>query len=473
MLPLLVSLVALAAAAARGADAPSWGLSPYRVHLLVAIEPGGSLAPDVAADLPAQAAGNLRTALGAAGRVELHAPTPELRTAMLADLPALTAADLPAEQLQGDKVLLVAIGERAGGWRVQARELDVTTGIWNATLTREVAHPAHLLASVSRALLAAFAPLARIESAEEGAALLNFRGGALAKPGRGLPISSGTVFRPLLLKSDSRGNVEPGSATPIPWTYLTITNASGGGANCRVETGLAGNPIPAYHPHRPRWALAVAPPTGTTQLRLVTSGVAGAPLEGCDVLAQPADIPGNDLWQRIGASDARGIVAVPAGKSVLQLLQVRQGQRPLARVPIVAGLTAELSLALPDDSQRVELEQSLAEVQDELVDLAARREALVARTKQALAAEDMALADKLKSQLGSLPGVETITPRLDQAAAAVKAADPGTKAALQPQVDALQKALDALAAQKPLEQFEEPKPEEPKPDESKAGGTKN
>jgi hypothetical protein len=33
--------------------------------------------------------------------------------------------------------------------------------------------------------------------------------------------------------------------------------------------------------------------------------------------------------------------------------------------------------------------------------------------------------------------------------------------------------LDALAAQKPLEQFEEPKPEEPKPDESKAGGTKN
>jgi hypothetical protein len=440
-------LMLLAAAPIRGAraDGPSWELSRYNVQLIAAVDPGLPLAPDVAADLPSRCAAPLAAALGAAGRVEAHVASPELRASMLSNLPAITAADLPAERLAGDKVMLVAVTGRSGRLLVQARELDVATGLWNTMIAHDAVRPEQLVATAARSGLAAFAPLARIESTDGGTASLKFRGGALLPAGRGLPGGPGAVYRPLLAKSDSRGKIEAGSAASLPWTYLTVTSASGSEATCRIDTGLAGNAIPAYHPLRPRLALAVAPPVGTTRLKLVTAGAPNVPLEGCTVLTQPAGIPGGGSWQRVGASDARGMVSVPAGAAIVQMLLIRQGERPLARVPIVAGLVDELSLALADDSQRVEIEQSLAEVNDELLDLAARREALVARGKLAKAADDTAALDKLKSQLGALPDASAIATRLEQAAAALKAADAGTQSALQPQIDALKKALDLLA----------------------------
>jgi hypothetical protein len=212
-------------------------------------------------------------------------------------------------------------------------------------------------------------------------------------------------------------------------------------------------------------ALAIAPPHGSTMLKLVAAGEGAAPLEGLDVLTQPTGLPGGGSWQRVGTSDARGRVSVPAGESVVQMLLVRQGERALARVPIVAGLVEEASLALADDRQRIELEQSLAELHDELVDLAARRAALVARAKQAKEANEASVLVKLTGQITALPDTSSLAARYEQVAANVGAADAGAKAALQPRLDALKKALDALTAQKPLEALEDPKPAEEQPTE--------
>lgn len=465
----LLSMVARANAA----EGASWELSLYQVHVVVAVDPGLALAPDAAADLPKQAATPLIAALGAAGRIESAAATPELRTAMVADLSSVTAADIPAERLAGDKALLLAVKSGEAGLTVAAREFDVTTGLWNAATVHENVRPEQLVATAARSVLAAFAPLARIEGGEGTTATIRLRGGALLPAGRGLPGGAGTVYRPLVAKSDTRGKLTAGSARPIPWTYLTATSAGGGDVSCRVDTGLAAGAIPPFHPQQPRLALAIAPPRGSTTLSLVAAGEGATPLEGLDVLAQPAGLPGGGSWQRVGTSDARGRVSVPAGESVVQMLLVRQGERALARVPIVAGLVEEASLALADDSQRIELEQSLAELHDELVDLAARREALIARAKQAKEANEASVLLKLTGQITSLPDTSALAARYEQIAANLGAADASTKAAFQPRLDALKKALDALAAQKPLESLEDPKPEEPKADDGKASETKS
>lgn len=469
-----MALLLAVATSVPAAEGQSWELSPYNVQVVVAVDPGLALAPDAAADLPKQAAAPLAAALRAAGRIESAAASPELRTAILDDLSAVTAADLPAERLAGDKALLVAVrsGER-GLLHVQARELDVTTGLWNATIAHENVLPQQLASVVARSVLAAFALLARIETADGQSATLRLRGGALLPASRGLPGGAGTVYRPLLAKGDTRGKLEAGSARPIPWTYLTATSASGGDVSCRVDTGLAAGAIPPFHPQQPRLALAIAPSRGSTTLMLVATGEASAPLEGLDVLAQPAGLPGGGSWQRVGTSDARGRVSVPAGESVVQMLLVRQGERALARVPIVAGLVEEASLALADDSQRIELEQSLAELHDELVDLAVRREALIARAKKAKEANEASVLVKLTGQITALPDTSSIAAHYEQIAANLGAADTGAKAAFQHRLDALKKALDALAAQKPLEALEDPQPEEPKADDTKAGETKS
>lgn len=455
-----------AAASAADPSGASWELSPYRIHLLVAVEPGGTLPPRLADELPADVAAQSIVAAGGAWRVTAAGSSGDLHGAMLSDIANVAAGDLPAEALGGDKVMLLAVRELPGGYRVAARELDVATGLWNSVVIRDVPQSGHLGLVALRAVLAAFAPLGRIESVQAGMAKLKLRGGALVGSGRGQPlVSAGAVFRAVLLASDSQGKLQKGSAQPIDWTLLVATSATAQAASCRIETGLAPEAIPPYHPQRPRWALGVTPPGGSTRLRLVAAGSEDAPLEGCQVLAVDGDSPAGEL---IGRSDASGRVSVPSAGSAVRTLVVRRGRQHLARVPLVPGLAREVSLTLPDDRPRLAIEAALAEIEDGLIDEIARREALVARAKLAIAASDTATADALKKQLGGVAGADPLAARLDQAERAVKSADAAVQSALQPRVDALRKGLAALAADKPLSRLDETPPEGAKADDPKA-----
>jgi hypothetical protein len=467
---LTVGLLGGTCVAGYAADAPAsrWELSPYRIGLLVAVEARGTLPPRLADELPAHLAAQGSAAAGGAWRVAPSIAASDLARTMLADIAKVATKDLPPEALAGDKVMLVAVSERSSGYRVAARELDVATGLWNSVVTGDVPQAGQVSAAALRAMLAAFAPLGRIESLEGGVARLKLRGGALIGAGRGQPlVAAGALFRPVLLACDRQGQLQPGSAQPIDWTLLVATSATPTDASCRIETGLAGDPIPAYHPRQLRWALGVTPlPGGTTRLRLVAAGADGAPLEGCEVLAAEGEASGGRL---IGRSDSRGYVSVPAADSPIRTLIIRRGRQPLARVPLVPGLAAEVSLALPDDRQRLVIEATLAEIEDGLIDEIARREALVARAKAALEVSDAAAAEKLKQQLADLASVDPLIARLDQAERNLKDANPQAQSALKPKVDALRKGLAALAAEKPqarLEKTEEAGEQEPKPAEA-------
>jgi hypothetical protein len=438
--------------------APSWELAPYRIRVLVAVEPGACvprrLAEELAADLPARASATI----GGAWELEAAVAPEDVRHAVIHGLADLTADRLPVEAMSKDKVLLLAIAASEAGVRIRAREFDVNMGLWNSVVTSEAAEPEELAGAAWRAVLAAFAPLARIDAIEQGSATLRLKAGGIARRDRSLAVvPAGAAFRPVLVTLDEAGRPEPKSAQPIDWTFLTATGGAGPIVTCRIDTGAASEPLPAYHPRRMRLALGVAPSGESTRLVLVSRGTSRAPLEGIEVLAADAGATSEVRGASLGMSDFSGVVFVPPGATAVRMLDIRQGSQTLARVPIVPGLATEVQLALADNRERLEIDAALAEAEDSLVDLAARRQALAARIKLGRKSGDAAV-DGLLPKLRALANVEPQQSLVNKAEKLISSADASTQSALQPRLEALKKTTQSLATQSPTSLLEEPKP---------------
>ena len=438
---LALSLVCASAAAQSAPTA--WELSPYRIKLIVAAESGGeSLENSLSADLAARSA----TVVGGSWRVEVLPTTPELRQKVLSSLAALTTEDLPAAALDADKVLFVGVRAAGGGYHIEAREFDTLTRLWNVTVAAEAAQPREIGPRAFQALLRAFAPLARIESTDGKTAALRLRAAALARRDRNLPaVLPGAAFRPVLVKSDTKGALTAGSGEVVAGVYLSPTSASGSAITCRVDAGTLSAVIPDYHPHRQRLALGVSPASGSTKLTLVSRGQPSAPLEGYDVLDGP------DL---LGRTDRRGQATVPPGKMALRMLTIRRGEATLAKLPIVPGLTPEMTLPVAADDGSLALEAQLAALEDNLIDLVARRQVLAARIRAAAKNRDQAGGQALLTQLRSITPADTLATQLGQTEQSLASASPEAQARLRPKLDSLKQLLDKFRAESPADMLE-------------------
>ena len=478
-----VSCAALAGAAAGAEPAKlaSWELSHYQIHLLAAVDSSPSLGRQFTQDLPGDLTAQAATVMGGAWRLEAGLAPVELRQRLIHALPEVDAQELPAAALLADKVLLLGIRGDENGFQVQARELDVVTGLWNTTITSEVRQAESLPRAALGALLAAFAPLARIEKVENQTAALRLRAGALFRRDGPWPaISPGAVFRPVLVKSDTGGALKAGEAQLIPWTVLTPTAAAsakweGGLIACRLDSGLEGDVIPTYHPQRQRLALAVAPGKSATRLRLVTQETPPVPLEGYDVAVEKPGAPG-DKAQRgewLGRSDRQGGVMIPLGPQTVRMLLIRHGDELLARLPIIPGLQAEIDLPLVDDRFRLAGEIALNHLEDELLDLAAGREALAARIRSAAKDGEGEMAVKLLDQFQNLQVSDRLAADITKHQQTVAAVEPSARVKLEAKLASLKKLAEQLKTDKPREKLAaELKPAEPvaepKPPETKA-----
>jgi hypothetical protein len=387
----------------------AWEMLPYRIQLLTAVETDAFLPARLEQELPGDLAARVPGVVGGAWRMDAGAAPVDLRHRILHTLAGITAEELPASAKQGDKVILLGVSAGENGYVVRARELDLVTGLWNTAVTRNVRQAAAVKQEALWCLISAFAPQARIEKVEDKVVTLKLRAAALARKDTNLPLLlSGTVFRPVLVKSDARGAMAAGPAESIGWTYLipTETKISSSPFTTRVETGLTGTVIPEYHPTRLRLALGVSPSQDSTKVMLVAEGSA-APLEGYEVAAQEPEVAGKaGAILSLGRSGPDGIVVVAPSLKAVRTLLVRHGEEILARLPLVPGLAEEITISLADDQPRLAVESALSRIQDDLVDLVARREVLSSRIKAAGAAGNSAAADKLKEQLRKLPSVD-------------------------------------------------------------------
>jgi hypothetical protein len=371
---------------------------------------------------------------------------PELRHKILISLESVVAEDLPAAALDSDKVLLLGVRAASGGYRIEARELDVVTRLWNATVSSETSQPQARPRHALQTLLSAFAPLARIETSDGKTATLRLRAAALARRDRDLPaVAPDAAFRPVLVQSDTRGTLTAGSGEVVAGVYLSPVSTSGSLVTCRVDAGTTAALIPDYHPQRQRLALAVSRSAAATKLRLVSRADPPVPLEGYDVL---------DGGQLVGRSNREGEVVVASGPQALRMLTIRRGEAPLARVPVVPGLAAEITLPLAASDDSLALDAALAATEDALIDLIAQREVLAARIRAAAKAKDSEGGRTLLRQLRENKAADALATRLDQHQQAIGALDAAAQPRLTARLGGLRQVLDKFRGESPADQLD-------------------
>jgi hypothetical protein len=414
-LTFLAAILLLGSATARAADLSVWPLTSYNVSVLVAVAPQAPLTPRLEAALLADLAARIDAVVGTPWNVTVSAPPPALRRAMLYDMRALQAKEIPFGSPEPDKILLLTVTVVPGGLAVTARDFDVRTRTLNTPVTRPCWQTGSLCDVALDTILTAFSPIARIDridiEGKDGIAVLRVKAAGLPTRDPNLRlIRAGDVFRPVVRQNNRDSSFK--QAVHARWSLCVVEKLAPEEVRSRIYTGMKGE-IPTKGRGRAEsLALRVISPGGSTAVTLQTRVEPKKPMAGCDVYAYP---PGKkDAVALIGQTDRQGRLSVSSTKdSLMRVLLVKNGIALLAKLPIVPGLEPRLSADLPNDDLRLQAEGFITGLQEELFDLIARQKILSARVRALIESKDYDKAAELIDQLRRLPTAQQFVLRLD------------------------------------------------------------
>ena len=419
----------------------AWTVEPAgdaMVAAAVKAEPTESPAEDVQQADPAQAPGGLNVPTGATSAQDAPAevsPSPassaseggDAAATAVATVPPVTlrrvarrglrtrdrleAETLAASSAQFDKILFVHVGAAAwGAYDITAREFDVRTQTLGTVAWLECAQRPMLPSVAYQAMLQAFSPVGEVEAVSGSQATLRMKAAALPLPDKQLRF----LHEGDILRATVRFNYRDGSLRrlhPIEWTFLVVRSVEGPLATCEIHTGLR-SPLSARRRGLvEQLAVVVQPTYGDTQLQLVAAGTENEPLPGYAVHAQ---VPGEVATTLLGQTDRQGQIMIPPVDTPLRILLIMHGGELLARLPIVPGLEPHLVAQVPDDRLRFQVEAAMAGIQEQVIDVYARRTVLLAQCEAQLEAGNLALAQRLLEELQKLKKAEAFQSELNQ-----------------------------------------------------------
>ena len=413
-------------AAERAAAAPLLPLTPYKIRALLALAPAPELTAAVERDLLADLPGRADALVGAAWELSVAAAPAALR-ADAAEIENISAEAVLKESPDFDKVMLLRVEPSTGGYQVTARELDVRTRTFGVPVSRPARHVAKLADAAMRALLSAFGPLGTIETVAGQQVTVRLRASALAPRDPGLELlTPGDALRPVIRVNDAAA-AGAQSARPA-WTLLRVDVVTPEKTQCRLECGPRGAELPSSAGRLESLALGVARSGRATKLLLQSAGQPPRRLSGYDVYRTAADGQADAL---VGRSNHDGAVLIPPGPTAMEVLSVRAGDQPLARLPLVSGAEAELTATLPDAAPLIEAEGLLRGIEEEIVDQVTLRDSLIAQVQSRIEAKRLDEAAALFGELREMPTRDSLAQTLSAQRKRLAAAD----AALQQKID--------------------------------------
>ena len=314
--------------------------------------------------------------IGPAWNVTVSPAPAALGEAMLHGLAELPSERVPLPSPEVDKILLVAVTPVPGGVTVTARDFDVRTRTLSPAVVRPVWQPGMLGDAALDALLTAFAPLGRIDRWEKDVVFIRAKASGLPLGDRRLAMfREGDVLRPIIRYNDRDGRFR--RAAPAQWSFCVVEKVSPEEVKCRVHTGMRAEIATRGRGRVEPLVLRVVPTGGSTLLSLQSRTEPRRPLGGYDVYSYP---PGQKTAvTRVGRTDRQGQLLIPPTDVPLRVLLVRSGNEVLARLPIVPGLEPQLTALIANDDQRLAAEGFITGLQEELVDVFARRKILMMR----------------------------------------------------------------------------------------------
>jgi hypothetical protein len=195
-------------------------------------------------------------------------------------------------------------------------------------------------------------------------------------------------------------------------------------------------------------ALRAAP--GLTILRLHSRTNPQKPLVGYEVFAQN---PADPSLLLLGTTDGGGRLSVGPGPARIRTLYLKNGGQLLARLPVVPGAQPQLDVPLPDDDPRLTAEARLAALREELIDVVARRNILMARTRQRIRQRDFKAAQKLLADADQLPGRPQFNLTLTTAARTLRSDDPQIQRRIDQLVEATQTVMNQFLDLRPINEL--------------------
>jgi hypothetical protein len=398
-----VSLICALMAAwsdARAADDKAWSTAEYGVCIHVAVDSAANPGIVDASFVP-RLEQHIRRNLYPYWKSEITSHSGGQQSILLRQLDQLD--HLKAEFETGaDKTIYLTVTATGGGIHLACREHDVLTDRWTPVVAREVRQELILPQCCFELVYDTFAPRATVQIAPDNdqRAVLAFQGAELLSDvNKSLLTAPLNVFQPYLVRT-SRSGASAGRVIEVPWTYLVTEDADGSSWNAEVYAGTR-RPFGA----RRRAgvdivALELKPVASGTQLRFHAGHDQSQALAGYEVFEKAADA---DEFQPAGFTDGNGSVRIARGDFPVTLVALRAEAQPLAQVPVAAGAMQELNVPVSDDVARLRVQESLTTFCEQMVDVVARRNILMARARDQLQKGKQKQAKDLLGQIGDLP----------------------------------------------------------------------
>lgn len=419
----------------------AWEYQPYRIRVLIAVDAPGGLADELSADLPAYIQRRAAATSGPAWHLDAGLANGAVRAAIINSFDQETDFAMPPEFVsERDKLMLVSITWLPDGITLRSREYDAYLQQWGNTHERECRQQTAAADDLFSLVVATFAPLARleIEPANPQTVKLTPRGAALPLNTEGRRwCRAGDVFLPMMRKTARNGELEKNGVAPVAWTYIEAAAEKDNSLTFHVRSGSR-RPFGLRRQARvEQLAIAIPPSDAPTILRLQERKNVQKALVGYEVVAENGS---GAAATRLGVTDALGEVKIPPDRPRIEMLQIKHGSQLLAKLPVVRGAERRIEVAIPDDDARLAADMRLAAVREDLIDVVARRNILMARARQKIEKRDFKTASELLRTLDELPGNPQFNLTLENEARLIRSDDPQ----IQKKIDQLFKATQIL-----------------------------
>jgi len=374
-----------------------------------------------------------------------------------------------------DKIYAVSLRDRGGVFELQLVEFDTNARVRVLAASRKFRNLSMLSNQIFSCLQEVFSPISRIQyngMTDGKTASIEMRSAGLVPDvtqGSPILLEKGDVLRPVVRKNDRKTQAPVyDGVIEVIWTYMFVNNVithqeeslnatrSNGSARGEVVSTytMLRNPLAARrNTAQQKYGLLVRPTSNSSLLKITAMGRDDYTLQGYNVFAKSPKIDLDDLSDtptiRIGQTDWRGGIEIDQdlfagqGKTKLVVIYIKNGQRVLARLPIVPGYRPIETASLPNDDYRLQFEAFFVGLQNSVLDYTIQRKVYEIRIKHHVEKNEEKDARELLAELKKVPGLEDLDEILATKEAGLQD-NPLIDSTIRPQIDRMFKQTREL-----------------------------
>ena len=374
-----------------------------------------------------------------------------------------------------DKIYAVSLRDRGGVFELQLVEFDTNARVRVLAASRKFRNLSMLSNQIFSCLQEVFSPISRIQyngMTDGKTASIEMRSAGLVPDvtqGSPILLEKGDVLRPVVRKNDRKTQAPVyDGVIEVIWTYMFVNNVithqeeslnatrSNGSARGEVVSTytMLRNPLAARrNTAQQKYGLLVRPTSNSSLLKITAMGRDDYTLQGYNVFAKSPKIDLDDLSDtptiRIGQTDWRGGIEIDQdlfagqGKTKLVVIYIKNGQRVLARLPIVPGYRPIETASLPNDDYRLQFEAFFVGLQNSVLDYSIQRKVYEIRIKHHVEKNEEKDARELLAELKKVPGLEDLDEILATKEAGLQD-NPLIDSTIRPQIDRMFKQTREL-----------------------------